>query len=105
MLESVYQAGLIKRIEQRFPGSWVIKNDAVAYPGIPDLTVFWGPFWAMLEVKAAEDADVRPNQPWFVDKAMGMSFGAFIFPENEREILDALQLAFESAGAAFCSQR
>jgi len=103
MLESAYQAQLIKRIELRFPGCWIIKNDTGYQQGIPDLTVFWGPFWAMLEVKASEDAEVQPNQPYFVEKASGMSFGAFIFPENEREVLDALQLAFESAGAAFLS--
>lgn len=105
MLESAYQAQLIKRIQQRFPGCWILKNDTDYQQGVPDLTVFWGPFWAMLEVKAAADSDTQPNQPFFVAKAMGMSFGAFIYPENEREVLDALQLAFESAGAAFLSQR
>lgn len=104
MLESEYQAGLIKRIHLRFPGCWVLKNDTDYQQGVPDLTVFWGPFWAMLEVKASRDSKTQPNQPFFVDKAMGMSFGAFIYPENEREVLDHLQQAFESAGAAFCSE-
>lgn len=100
MLESTYQAGLIKRLGQRFPGCWVLKNDTDYQQGIPDLTVFYGPFWAMLEVKAAEDSPVQPNQPYYVQQASEMSFGAFIFPENEKEVLDALQLSFESGWAA-----
>lgn len=101
MLESTYQLGLIKRIKERFPGCIVLKNDTDYQQGIPDLTVFWGPFWAMLEVKASEDAPAEPNQPYFVWLASSMAFGAFIYPENEREVLDALQFAFESAGTAF----
>lgn len=100
-LESVYQAGLIKRIKARFPGCMVLKNDTDYQQGIPDLTVFLGPFWAMLEVKASEDSPPEPNQPYFVWLASSMSFGAFIYPENEREVLDALQLAFESGWTAF----
>lgn len=99
MLESTYQAGLIKRLELRFPGCWILKNDTDYQQGVPDLTVFYGPLWAMLEVKASEDSPPEPNQPYFVAKAFGMSFGAFIYPENEREVLDALQLAFESGWA------
>jgi len=103
MLESDYQAGLIKRLKLRFPGCLVLKNDTDYQQGIPDLTIFWGPFWAMLEVKPSADAPAEPNQPYFVWLASHMSFGAFIFPENEKEVLDALQLSFELGGAALVS--
>lgn len=105
MRESTYQAGLITRITARFPGCLVLKNDTSYLQGIPDLTVFFGPMWAMLEVKASADAPVQPNQPYYVELCNGMSFSAFIFPENEREVLDALQLAFESGWAALGAQR
>lgn len=105
MLESRYQAGLIKRLGVRFPGCVVLKNDPEYIQGILDLTVLYGPFWAMLEVKASADAPIRPNQAYYVDLLNSMSYAAFIFPENEREILADLQQAFESAGATLCSQR
>lgn len=103
MTENEYQAGLIKRIGLRFPGCLVIKNDSGYLQGIPDLTVFYGPFWAMLEVKAHAKADEQPNQRYYVEWAMSSSFAAFIYPENERQVLDDLQSAFESARATLCS--
>lgn len=95
MLESVYQSRLIKKLRRLFPGCIILKNDSSYIQGIPDLTILWGPYWALLEVKASEDADQQPNQEYYVDLANEMSFGAFIYPENEAEILDALQQAFK----------
>ena len=100
MLESQYQAKLIKELGRRFPGCLVLKNDTDYLQGIPDLTVLYGPFWAMLEVKASSKAPEQPNQRYYVDSANSMSFASFIFPENEKEVLDALQLAFQSGWAA-----
>jgi hypothetical protein len=95
MLESTYQARLIKKIKQRFPGCVVLKNDPDYLQGILDLSIFYGDKWAMLEVKMSADASVQPNQNYYVDKLNGMSFAAFIYPENEEEVLDALQHALE----------
>jgi hypothetical protein len=50
----------------------------------------------MLEVKASEDAPLRPNQGYYVRKLNDMSFAAIIYPENEKEVLAALQEAFAS---------
>jgi len=55
----------------------------------------------MLEVKSSADAPQQPNQEYYVGLANDMWFGAFIFPENEAEILDALQYALERHGDAF----
>lgn len=93
MNENEYQGLLIKKIKKLFPGCLVFKNDTSYMQGIPDLTVIVGGRWALLEVKAYEGAPEQPNQPYYVEKANGMSFGAFIYPENEREVLDALQQA------------
>lgn len=92
--ETVYQAGLITRIERRLPGCFITTNDPRVWQGIPDLLVLYGPYWAMLEVKAAWDSDQRPNQAIYVDQFNAMSFAAFIYPENEEEVLDALQCTF-----------
>jgi len=99
MTENQYQAGLIKRLKARFPGCRVLKNDPNYLQGILDLTLFYGPTWAMLEVKAHANASERPNQAYYVEQMNNKSFAAFIYPENEEEVLIALQEAFASRGA------
>jgi len=102
--ENVYQAKLIRKLKRMFPGCEVLKNDPQYVQGILDLTIFWGPLWAMLEVKASATARERPNQDYYVRQMNDMSFAAFIYPENEEEVLTALQEAFASRGAACVSQ-
>lgn len=104
MTENKYQAGLIKRLKQRFPGCEILKNDPNYRQGILDLTLFFGPCWAMLEVKGSATASERPNQAYYVEQMNNMSFAAFIYPENEEEVLTALQAAFESRGATYATQ-
>lgn len=96
MRESKYQSQLVKKLEKMFPGCVIQRNDPSQQQGIPDLTVFWHDRWAMLEVKESATASTRPNQPYYVEKYNDMSFAAFIFPENEAEVLNALQHAFSS---------
>lgn len=104
MTESAYQTKLIRKLKRMFPGCEVLKNDANYKQGILDWTIFVGPFWAMLEIKASAKASVQPNQPYYVEKLNGMGFAAFIYPENEEEVLAALQNAFASRGAALVPQ-
>ena len=104
MTESAYQAKLIRKLKRIFPGSEVLKNDPQYLQGILDLTLFWGPHWAMLEVKISPTAAERPNQGYYVKRMNDMSFAAFIYPENEEEVLTALQEAFASRGATCLPQ-
>lgn len=85
---------LIPTIYDCLPGSVVLQNDPKRVQGIPDLLVLWQDRWAMLEVKRSSTEDAEPNQEHYVDMFNAMSFAAFIFPENEHEVLDALQSAF-----------
>jgi hypothetical protein len=101
--EAAYQGKLIRKLKRTFPGCVILKNDPQYQQGILDLTLLWGQFWAMLEVKASSDVSERPNQSYFVKQLNNMSFAAFIFPENEEEVLLALQEAFSSRGAACVS--
>ncbi len=94
MLESTYQGKLIVKLRKLFPGCIILKNDTSYMQGISDLTVLWFNAWALLEVKASATAPMQPNQDYYVDQAAEMCFGAFIYPENEEEVLDALQQAF-----------
>lgn len=96
MRESTYQHSLKKRIEERLPGCYVLKNDPNWIQGIPDLTILYKDKWATLEVKRSEDADHQTNQDWYVNDMQSLSFSAFIFPENEKEILDELQRTLQS---------
>jgi hypothetical protein len=96
MTENQYQAKLVKKIKAIFPGCVVMKNDSSYQQGVPDLIILWHKYWASLEVKLSGKSLVQPNQIHFVEKLDEMSFAAFIFPENEEEVLNALQQAFES---------
>lgn len=96
MLESKFQANLIKEIKQMFPGSIVMKNDASYIQGIPDLLVLYQNKWASLEVKKSARAKRQPNQQYYVGLMNEMSFSRFISPENKDEILDELHLYFTS---------
>lgn len=94
--ESAYQAKLIKRLKVMFPGCIVMKNDSGYIQGIPDLTVLYKDKWALLECKRSEEErkHPQPNQEFYIERAETMSFGRFIFPENEEEVLSELQRTF-----------
>lgn len=94
MLERDYQALLIKRIKVLIPGCEVLLLDPNQIQGIPDLLIL-APTgkWATLEVKASEKSKLRPNQEWYVRHWGEKAFSSFIYPENQEEVLNALQSA------------
>lgn len=92
--ESKFQKDLIDELKDLFPGCLILKNDAEYLQGIPDLSIYYGPYWAMLECKKSAHEDHQPNQDYYVAKADGMSFARFIYPENKQEVLSELQQAF-----------
>ena len=95
MRENIYQRRLIKKLKKQFPGCMVLKNDANYIQGIPDLMILHNDKWAALECKHSEDASHQPNQDLYVNKMNSMSYAAFIYPENEKEIFNNLQSAFK----------
>ena len=94
MLENKFQSQLIKEIKHRFPGCIVMKNDANYIQGIPDLSILYKDKWATLECKKGKKAKHRPNQDYYVEKMNGMSFSAFIYPENKEDVLNELERSF-----------
>ena len=96
MLESVFQAQLIRDLKKMFPGCIVTKNDSGYIQGIPDLTIFYKDMWATLECKKSAGAKRQPNQEYYVGRMNEMSFSRFICPENKEEVLNELQQSFES---------
>jgi hypothetical protein len=95
MVESQFQSNLIKKLKRLFPGCEITKMDAMYRQGYPDLLILWKDKWAVLEVKSSIIGNIQPNQQYYIDKLNSMSFGAFIYPDNEKEVLSALQQAFE----------
>lgn len=95
MKESKFQSKLIKKIQKRFPGSIILKNDPNYLQGVPDLTVFYGKRWATLECKRDILSPHGPNQDYYVDKMNRMSFSAFIHPKNQEEVLNAMERSFK----------
>lgn len=94
MLERTFQHKLVKELEKRFPGCVVLKQDS--RQGIPDLVIFYGAHWAMLECKESATAHRQPNQDHYVQTFGSMSFCRFVYPENVEEVLNDLERAFKS---------
>lgn len=94
MLEGLYKTRLIERLTSLFPECFILKNDANYRPGVPDLIVLFSNGWAMLEVKTSAKAPYQPNQEYYIALLNEMCFSAAIYPENEEEVLDALQSTF-----------
>jgi Holliday junction resolvase len=104
MRENHYQAKIIRKLKEMFPGCEVIKTDASYQQGLPDLLILWHGYWAVLEVKSSAEANTQPNQDHYIQKLSTMSFAAYIYPENEKEVLGALQKAFKPPRRARVSQ-
>lgn len=93
MRESTFQAQLIRDLKDIFDGCIVLKNDANYLQGFPDLLILHNNRWAALECKAQPNSRHQPNQEYYVDILDGMSYAAFVYPENKEEILHELQQA------------
>lgn len=104
-LESKYQALLIDKLLELFPECFIIKNDPNYLQGVPDILILYKDRWAMLEVKASAKADEQPNQRYYVELLDRMSFAAFIYPENEKDVLNDLQQALQPSRTARASKR
>lgn len=104
-LESGFQDRLVVELEKRFPGCVVVKNDPTYIQGFPDLSIFYGDRWAILECKKSRKEKHQPNQDYYVDTLNRMSFSRFIYPENKEEVLNDLQQTFKSRRSARVSRR
>lgn len=104
-LERDYQATLIQKLKELFPGCVVMKMDASYIQGIPDLLILYKDRWAALECKRSSRSTLRPNQKYYIEKLDAMSFSRLIYPGNEKEVLYALQQSFEAERPTRFSRR
>ena len=105
MREGEYQNHIIQKLNQRFPGCFILKNDTSYMQGIPDLLVLCNDRWAMLEVKISIASKFQPNQQYFLEILDEMSFAAVVYPENEEVVFSALQRTFSVGRAARVPKR
>jgi hypothetical protein len=92
-LERVFQARLIRELEDEFPGAVVLKTDPSYIQGFPDLLFLQDSFWAALEVKRARNSARQPNQEYWVQRLNLMSYSRFIYPGNLDDVLEELSVA------------
>lgn len=105
-LESSFKARVVKHIrEELLPGCILTTGNSASQQGIPDVFIVYHNKWAMLEFKRAANSVHQPNQDYFVRMLDEWSFAAFIFPENEEEVLSALQSTLRPRRQARLSQR
>jgi hypothetical protein len=90
MLENKFKTKLIKELEEMFPDSIIIHLPSDEIQGIGDILILYEDRWAVLEGKKDRNSSHRPNQDYYVNKMNRMSFAAFIYPENKKEVLDEL---------------
>lgn len=105
MLENKFKTRLIHKIEDLLPGCIIFHLDPNEIQGAPDLLILYEKRWGVLEGKKSRGASHRPNQDYYVERMNEMSFAAFIYPENEEEVLDELQRALRPRRSARLSGR
>jgi hypothetical protein len=93
-LESDFEADFMKEVDIRFPGGFWTKGNSAFRQGVPDRFFFWGEHWAALELKRARGSAQQENQDYYIQLLDGMSYAAFVTPENYREVLDEMDSAF-----------
>lgn len=99
MKESIFQANLIFKLRDMFPGCVILKNDPNYIQGFPDLLILYEDKWAALECKREEKAHVQPNQRWWVEqKLKSMSYASFVYPENLEQVLSELSKVLSNRG-------
>jgi hypothetical protein len=104
MREATYQKHVIDKVRVMLPGAYVYPNDGGYIQGFPDITILYKKRWATLECKRDKDSEHQPNQDYYVSDMKKQSFSAFIFPENEKEVLDELQRALKPTRRARVSK-
>lgn len=100
MAESKYQAYLVRKLKDTYPTAQVLIPNPNHIQGFPDLIVLVDDTWFALEVKKSVNSPRQPNQDYYVNKLHKMSYAAFIYPENEKDVLLEIQQALLDRGYA-----
>lgn len=103
--ESRFQTQYQNMLEREFPGLIIVKVQTGYIQGFTDRLLLYADKWAALEFKRSADEVPQVNQPYWVDRLNRMSYAAFVYPENGREVLRDLQFTFQPNRAPRLSVR
>lgn len=74
------------------PKAIIMKNDANYVQGIPDWIVIDQSGVYIFEIKRNKCASRQPNQEYYINYFRKLGYyAAIVYPENEEEVLDAIQ--------------
>lgn len=90
MLEKDFQAKFIQKLRKMGYRCYKQQMNATTRIGTPDLFIFKEGFWGWIEFKKSKRSPKRPGQQENIDWANENSWGSFVYPENEEEILKEL---------------
>lgn len=98
--EGNFKKNFINKLEKEFPDAIITKLEADLKNGIPDILILHKDRWATLEAKASEAKvhEKRRNklsQDYYVSRMNRMSYSSYVYPENERKVLDELKDHFQ----------
>ena len=95
-LESAFQSEFKDRVRERLPFCIIKRNSTDDIQGFPDLTIYCGDQYAIIECKRYKDATHRPNQDYYIDlfKSEGV-YASFVYPENIDTVLVELEAYFK----------
>ena len=97
MLEASFKKQFLKKIEERLPYLDLdFIEPSTRKRSLPDIFVIGPICWAALEFKRSQDSNHQPNQDYHVERFNEKGYATFVYPENEGEVLDALERLFTS---------
>lgn len=85
-LEKDFQSKFLSDLRKMGYKCFKQQMNATTRAGTPDAFIFKEQFWGWLEFKKSKNAKKRPGQQQNIDWANENSFGAFVYPENAKEV-------------------
>lgn len=91
MREADFQKNFISWARKQGFKCFKQQMNATTRIGTPDLFLFLEGWWGWIEFKKTKNSKKRPGQQQNIDWANQNSWGAFVYPENEKEIKEYLK--------------
>jgi len=94
MRERKFEDALITKIKEKFQDVILITNDG--YQSRPDILILFKGGWAVLQIKKSKNSFPLPSQKIWMEMLSDIAcFASWVYPENEKEVLEHLEIALE----------
>lgn len=90
-LEKDFQSKFMNDLRKLGYKCYKQQMNATTRRGTPDCFIFKEGFWGWIEFKKSKNSPKRPGQQENIDFARENSWGAFVYPENAKEIYNELK--------------